>query len=108
MRILSRIPSLIVGSVAVVALLSGAASGQSHVQKYGEVEKDKTPAEIAAAKAAEQAYKRSLGNIPEQRSADPWGSVRSDGRPPKAPARAAAAGTKAKSSTARTDGTAKQ
>ena len=35
----------------------------------------------AAEKEAEQAYKRSLGNIPEQKPSDPWGAVRSESAP---------------------------
>jgi hypothetical protein len=36
----------------------------------------KSPQEIEAERAAEQAYKKSLGNIPDQPAADPWGSAR--------------------------------
>lgn len=59
----------------------GPAYAQKQVPRYGEEDKDKTPAEKAADKAAEQAYKRSLGNIPDQGSTDPWGNVRSDNAP---------------------------
>ena len=69
--------------------------------KYGEEDKPKTPAEIAAEKDAERAYRRSLGNIPEQQKQDPWGTVRSDSAPPKAAAKAPAAKPKAKSAEGR-------
>jgi hypothetical protein len=73
---------------ATILALSGTAFAQS-VPKYGEVDKDKSPSDIAAEKAAEKAYSRSLGNIPDKGPSDPWGAVRS----PDAPK----AGTKSKS-----------
>jgi len=88
----------ILGAVAVIALFAGPAAAQKGPARYGEEDKAKTPAEIAAEKDAEKAYRRSLGNIPEQqKSADPWGTVRSDSAPPKAAAKAPAAKPKAKS-----------
>jgi hypothetical protein len=36
----------------------------------------KSPSEIQAEKAADRAYKRSLGNIPDKPPADPWGGAR--------------------------------
>jgi hypothetical protein len=93
----------ILGAVAVIALLAGPAYAQSQpVPRYGDVDKGKSPQEIQADKEAEKAYKRSLGNIPEQKSADPWGAVRSDNAP-KAAAKTAPAKPKAK-----TDSAAKQ
>ena len=86
----------ILGAMVVIAALAGPAKAQS-VPKYGEADKVKTPAEIAAEKDAERAYRRSLGNIPEQQKADPWGTVRSDNAPPKAAAKAPQAKPKAKS-----------
>jgi hypothetical protein len=69
-------------AAAFIALLAGPALAQSQsVPKYGEIDKTKSPSEIAAEKDAEKAYKRSLGNIPEQKSSDPWGAVRSDNAP---------------------------
>ena len=94
----------ILGAVAVIALLAGPVYAQDqHVPKYGEVDKDKTPEQIRSEKEAEKAYNRSLNNIPEQKSADPWGIVRSDNAPPKAAAKTAPAKPKA-----RTDAAAKQ
>jgi len=79
----------ILGAVAVIALFAGPAAAQKGPAKYGEEDKPRTPAEIAAEKDAERAYRRSLGNIPEQQKTDPWGTVRSDSAPPKAAAKAA-------------------
>ena len=87
----------ILGAVAVIGLLAGSAAAQRGPAKYGEEDKPKTPAEIAADKDAEKAYRRSLGNIPEQQKTDPWGTVRSDNAPPKAAAKAPPAKPKAKS-----------
>jgi len=67
----------------IVAFLAGPAYAQTQqpVPKYGDADKPKSPAEIEAAKEAERAYRRSLGNIPDQGPTDPWGNVRSDGGP---------------------------
>ena len=93
-----------IGIVAVMALLAGPAWAQTeNMQKYGDPDKVKTQADIAREKDAEQAYKRSLGNIPEQKSTDPWGTVRSDNAAPKAAAKAPA-----KPKAAKTDAAAKQ
>ncbi|WP_213287528.1 hypothetical protein [Bradyrhizobium sp. sGM-13] len=89
----------ILGAVAVIALLAGSAAAQQQgPPKYGEEDKPKTPSQIAAEKEAERAYRRSLGNIPEQqKSSDPWGTMRGDSTPPKAAAKAPAAKSKANS-----------
>lgn len=80
-----------IGIVAVMVLLAGPAWAQQQpIQKYGEEDKEKTRSDIAAEKEAERAYKRSLGNIPEQKGGDPWGTVRSDNAAPKAAAKAPA------------------
>jgi hypothetical protein len=106
------------GIVAVMALLAGPAWGQAAVPKYGDPDKEKSASDIAAEKAAERAYQRSLGNIPEQKSTDPWGAVRSDNAAPKAAAKApgkpkaakseAAKSEAAKSEAAKSDAPAKQ
>jgi hypothetical protein len=68
----------------VIAFLAGPAYAQEKpIPKYGEQAKDKTPQELQAEKAAEQAYKRSLGNIPDQGPTDPWGTVRGNSDAPK-------------------------
>jgi hypothetical protein len=87
----------ILGAVAVIALLAGPAAAQKGPAKYGEEDTPKTATEIAAERDAEKAYKRSLGNIPEQKSTDPWGTMRGDSAPPKAAAKAPQAKPKAKS-----------
>jgi hypothetical protein len=93
----------IIGIVTVLALLAGPAFAQSP-PKYGETSTPKSPNEIAAEKEAERAYQRSLGNIPDQKTAsDPWGTVRSDNAAPKAAAKAPA-----KPKAAKTDAAAKQ
>jgi hypothetical protein len=89
----------IVGITAVMmALLAGPVWAQTqNVPQYGDTGKDKTRSDIEAEKEAERAYRRSLGNIPEQKSSDPWGTMRGD-NPPKA----AAKGSAAKGSDAKT------
>ena len=82
-----NIPGRLLGAVAGLALLAGPALAQKGPAKYGEEDKPKTPAEIAAEKEAERAYQRSLGNIPQQKSSDPWGTMRGDSTPPKAAAK---------------------
>lgn len=99
----------IVGVAAVMlALLAGPVWAQN-VPQYGDTGKDKTRSDIEAEKEAERAYRRSLGNIPEQKSSDPWGTVRGD-NPPKAATKAPdakAAKPKAKSADTRPDSAAK-
>jgi hypothetical protein len=65
-------------AAAMIALLAGPAyAQQKSVPKYGEVTPDKTRSEIEQDRTAERAYKRSLGNIPDQGPTDPWGNARS-------------------------------
>ena len=69
----------VVAAAVIVAFLAGPAFGQAQAPvKYGEPDKEKSPTEKQADRDAERAYKRSLGNIPEQKAQDPWGNVRSD------------------------------
>ena len=71
-------------AVAIFAILAGPAFAQEAekpVQRYGETAAPKTPQEIEAGKAADKAYKRALGNIPDQGPVDPWGSTRSTNAP---------------------------
>jgi hypothetical protein len=72
-------------AAALIALLAGVAwpayaQTQAPVPRYGD-QKGKTPEEIAEEKAADKAYQKSLGNIPEQAPADPWGNARSADAP---------------------------
>jgi hypothetical protein len=94
-------------AAAMLALLAGPAYAQQNeapVPQYGDINKaDKTPHQIEADKAAEQAYKNSLGNIPDKGPSDPWGAVRTD--PPKAAPKAAVKSSAAKPQT-KTGGTA--
>jgi hypothetical protein len=69
----------IVLAAAVLALLAGPAFAQNddHVPRYGEEEKEKTPEQKRGEKDAQDAYQRSLRNIPDKGPTDPWGAVRS-------------------------------
>jgi hypothetical protein len=81
----SRVPGLVASIALLAVAMNMPASAQdTHIQRYGEKDKEKTATEKAAEKEAERAYQRSLGNIPAQKSTDPWGTVRSDDAPPKA------------------------
>ena len=66
---------------AIAMILAGAAMAQDHVQRYGEPDHEKTAVEKNAEKDANQAYRKSLGNIPDKGPADPWGTVRSTDAP---------------------------
>jgi hypothetical protein len=82
-------------AAAVIALMAGPAFAQSQsVPRYGDTDKTKSPQEIEADRAAERAYKRSLGNIPDRGPSDPWGNVRSDSAPKPAAKAAPAKPTK--------------
>jgi hypothetical protein len=71
----------VLAAAAVIALMAGPAYAQGAVPRYGETDKAKTPQQIEADREAERAYKRSLGNIPDQGPTDPWGNVRSESGP---------------------------
>jgi hypothetical protein len=94
-------------AAAMIALLAGPAYAQqteAPMPQYGDINKsDKTPHQIEADRAAEQAYKNSLGNIPDKGASDPWGTVRAD--PPK-PAPKAAVKSSATKPQSKTGGTA--
>ena len=84
---------------AVLALimfvsLSAPAFAQDHVPGYGEADKEKTNSQKQADKAAAEAYKRSLSNIPDQGKTDPWGAARSTETPKPTSAKAAKAKAK--------------
>jgi hypothetical protein len=70
----------VVAIAVIAAFLAGPALAQEkRMLRYGEEEKEKSIEEKKAEKDAEQAYKRSLGNIPDsQKAQDPWGNVRGD------------------------------
>lgn len=65
----------------MTAALAGPAFAQNAVPRYGEVDKDKTPQQLEEERRAERAYQRSLNNIPDKATTDPWGTVRSDNAP---------------------------
>ena len=65
-------------AVAILAFLTGASLGQPK-------QETKTPAQLEGEKAAERAYQRSLGNIPDKVQTDPWGAVRSPDAPKTSP-----------------------
>jgi hypothetical protein len=73
----------IVLAAVVLALLVGPAFAQNvdHVPQYGEEDKEKTPEQKRSEKAAQDAYQRSLSNIPNKSPTDPWGAVRSTDTP---------------------------
>ena len=73
-------------ALAIAFLAGPAYAQQKPIPKYGEETKDKTTQEKDADKAAERAYQRSLGNIPDQGPTDPWGAVRGNNDAPKASA----------------------
>jgi len=81
--------------ILIVSLAAPAFAQDNHVPRYGEPDKDKTLSEQQAEKADQEAYKRSLGNIPDKGTTDPWGSARSTEAPKPAPAKTAKAKTKA-------------
>src|ERR1700729_1989590 len=68
-------------ATVVIALLAGPAYVQAayaqdtHIQRYGEPDKEKSQTEIQADKAAERAYNKSLGNIPDAAPTDPWSAA---------------------------------
>src|SRR6516162_9709687 len=70
--------------VLAAALLAGPTFAQNvdgHVPRYGEEDKEKTAEQKRAEKAAQDAYQRSLSNIPDKGPTDPWGAVRSTDTP---------------------------
>jgi hypothetical protein len=68
----------VLGAAAMIALLAGPAYGQG-TETHGspkEPPPPKSKTEIESDRAAERAYKNSLGNIPDRAPADPWGGAR--------------------------------
>jgi hypothetical protein len=91
------LPMKVLRAAAMIAFLTGPAYAQDQapVPRYGEVDKDKTYHQIQDEKAAQKAYERSLGNIPEKAATDPWGNARSIDTP-KAAAKSATKASPAK------------
>jgi hypothetical protein len=93
----------VLGAAAIIALLAGPVyAQQAPVPRYGEADKDKTPGQLEQEQAAERAYKRSLGNVPEKGPVDPWGNARNVGEPKAAKADVKAAPPKPKTKTGET------
>ena len=63
-------------AAALIALLAGSAYAQGQ-----DTAKPKSQQEIQSERDTETAYKKSLGNIPDQGPTDPWGNVRSENAP---------------------------
>jgi hypothetical protein len=90
-------------AVAIIALLTGpllagpahAQDEDNHIPRYGEEDKEKTDQQKRSEKAAEKAYRGSLGNIPDKGPVDPWGSARA-AEAPKAAAKPVAKDTPVK------------
>src|SRR5262249_35433173 len=80
--------------ILITFLAAPAIAQQTHVPRYGEEDKEKTNSQKQADKAAAEAYQRSLGNIPEQQKADPWGAAGPPEAPKPAPTKAAKAKAK--------------
>ncbi len=83
-------------AAALFALLAGPAYAQGKTTPGPPPPAPKSRQEIEADRAAEQAYKSSLGNIPDQPAADPWGNARSLDAPKtaaKAPAKRSKTGS---------------
>jgi hypothetical protein len=66
----------VLGAAVMIALLAAPAYAQSKTPGPPPPP-PKSQQEIEADRAAERAYKSSLGNIPDQPAADPWGNARS-------------------------------
>ncbi len=82
-------------AAAMVALL---VAGPAYAQRgapAAPTEPPKSPSQIEAEKSADRAYKNSLGNIPDQPPADPWGGARAVEAPKSASKDAPAKRTKA-------------
>jgi hypothetical protein len=72
---------------AVFALLAAPAYAQAPKMNLIPELESKTPEQKAADEERDKAYRESLRKIPDPKvSSDPWGTVRSSGDAPKAPA----------------------
>ena len=94
---------VVLAAAIIASLAAPALAQQDHVRGYHEQEPEKSAAQKAAAKAAADAYKRSLRSIPDQGPTDPWGGVRGDnGSKPEAAKAANKAANKTAKSKAKT------
>ena len=87
----------VLGATTAIALLL---AGPAYAQKGAPAapqDPPKSQTQIEQEKATDNAYKRSLGNIPDQPAADPWGGARAL-EPPK-PVAKESPGKRSKAST---------
>jgi hypothetical protein len=96
----SKLMRVFLAAAIAVSLVTLAHAQSQNVPQYGEEDKPKTQVQKDADTAAERAYQRSLGSIPEKGSNDPWGTVRSNDAPKNSVARTPAAKTKTKAGSA--------
>jgi hypothetical protein len=68
-------------AVAIIAIMAGPAYGQAKSPPGPPPPPPKSQQEIKAERDAEEAYKKSLGNISDKPAADPWGNARSTDAP---------------------------
>lgn len=68
-------------AAVMIALLAAPAYGQNRAAPSPTPPAAKSQQEIEAERAAENAYKKSLSNIPDRPAADPWGIARSLDKP---------------------------
>jgi hypothetical protein len=103
MRVLGAVAAMsaLVGMVALTAparAQSGGGGGSQgpHINMLAD-QPSKTPEEIEQEQARDKAYKESLKKIPDAKSADPWGGVRSsDGGKPSTSSKTSATTKKTK------------
>jgi hypothetical protein len=63
-------------AAAIITVLLGTPAYAQRGAPAAPSEPPKSPTQIEQEKASENAYKRSLRNIPDQPPADPWGGAR--------------------------------
>jgi hypothetical protein len=68
-------------ALAMITALAWPAYAQQKTPQPAPGPPPKTQKQIEADREADRAYKKSLGNIPDQPAADPWGSARSTDAP---------------------------
>jgi hypothetical protein len=102
MRVLGATAAMtaLVGMMALTApahgQVGGGGGGGPHMNLLSDLP-SKTPEEIEKEQAQDKAYKESLKKIPDAKSADPWGGVRSsDGAKPSSSSKTTATTKKTK------------
>jgi len=66
----------VLGAAAMIALLLARPAYAQRGAPAAPTDPPKSPSQIEQEKATDNAYKRSLRNIPDQPPADPWGGAR--------------------------------